>query len=132
MEPQTHLGTDSSLSGNIVELAEGRAVVELETIQAMTVDVRGLVHGGFVFSLADYAAMLAVNDPHVVLGSADVRFLRPVVVGERVVATARVLTDAGRKREVQVEASVRESKVFEGVFVCFVLAHHVLDKAEDD
>jgi acyl-coenzyme A thioesterase PaaI-like protein len=48
----------------------------------MAVDDRGLVHGGFVFGLADHAAMLAVNDPNVVLGAASTRFLKPVRVGE--------------------------------------------------
>jgi acyl-coenzyme A thioesterase PaaI-like protein len=67
----------------------------------MAADDRGLVHGGFVFGLADHAAMLAVNDPFVVLGSAEVRFLRPVVVGERLVAEARVGEVAGRKSRVR-------------------------------
>jgi acyl-coenzyme A thioesterase PaaI-like protein len=44
----------------------------------MAADQRGLVHGGFTFGLADYAAMVAVNDPNVVLGAAEVRFLAPV------------------------------------------------------
>ncbi len=69
----------------------------------MAADERGLVHGGFVFGLADYAAMLAVNHPNVVLASAEVRFLKPVVVGERLVAEAWVEETDGRKSRVQVE-----------------------------
>jgi acyl-coenzyme A thioesterase PaaI-like protein len=49
----------------------------------MVVDAHGLVHGGFVFGLADYAAMLAVNDPNVVLGAAEARFLKPVRRGDQ-------------------------------------------------
>ena len=47
----------------------------------MAADGRGLVHGGFTFGLADFAAMCAVNDPNVVLGAATCKFLAPVQVG---------------------------------------------------
>ena len=62
----------------------------MTTTNAMAADDIGLVHGGFIFGMADYAAMLAVNDPNVVLGAADVKFLKPVSVQETVVAEARV------------------------------------------
>ena len=79
------------------ETAAGTARVGLTTLPEMAVDAAGLVHGGFVFGLADHAAMLAVNDPYVVLGSAAVRFLRPVRVGERLIAEAR----RGDRRDVR-------------------------------
>ena len=78
MEARTHLDADPRLCGRPLDLAEGRAQVALDTIDSMVVDRQGLVHGGFVFGLADYAAMLAVNDPNVVLGAAATRFLKPV------------------------------------------------------
>ena len=94
----------------------------------MATDDRGLVHGGFVFGLADYAAMLAVNDPFVVLGSADTRFVAPVRVGETVVAEAERVEGKGRKHVVRVVARVAERAVFEGTFTTFVLDAHVLDR----
>lgn len=129
MKPRTHLKADPGLCGRVVELAEGSAVVVLETNDAMVVDAQGLVHGGFVFSVADYAAMLAVNESNVVLGSAETRFLRPVRCGASVTARANVVAANRRKREVEVEASAGSEKVFEGTFVCFVLEQHVLDGA---
>jgi len=101
--------------------------VALEATDSMAVDAQGLVHGGFVFGLADYAAMLAVNEPNVVLGAAETRFLKPVRVGERMVASARTVDANGRKREVRVEAAVSSEPVFEGIFTCFVLERHVLE-----
>ncbi|MEZ4322742.1 MAG: PaaI family thioesterase [Myxococcota bacterium] len=127
MEPATHPGIDRSLSGRPLTLESGRAVVQLDTIPAMRADDQGLVHGGFVFSAADYAAMLAVNDPHVVLGSAEVRFTAPVRVGESVVLTAEVGEAKGRKREVSVSGTVGERAVLEGTFTAFVLDRHVLE-----
>jgi uncharacterized protein (TIGR00369 family) len=90
------------------------------------VDAQGLVHGGFVFGLADYAAMLAVNEANVVLGAAETRFLKPVRRGDHLIAIAQTVGALGRKREVRVEATVRAEKVFEGTFTCFVLERHVL------
>jgi acyl-coenzyme A thioesterase PaaI-like protein len=51
-------------------VGEGYAVVELKTKENMRADEKNLVHGGFIFSLADYCAMLTVNEPTVVLASA--------------------------------------------------------------
>lgn len=127
MEARTHLSANPSLCGRIVELGEGRATVALETSDAMVVDTRGLVHGGFVFGLADYAAMLAVNDPHVVLGAAESKFVKPVGLGDQVVAEARTEAIDGRKHQVRVEAKVGAVLVFEGTFSCFVLERHVLE-----
>ncbi len=126
MEPRTHLRIDGGLCGTPVELKSGHASVRLRASAAMTADDQGLVHGGFVFGVADYAAMLAVNDPNVVLGSADVRFLRPVTVGEELLARAELTSTDGKKRHVHVEVTVGAKKVFEGEFICFVLPKHVL------
>ncbi len=111
-------------------LAEGRATVELTTTLAMAADAHDLVHGGFVFSLADHAAMLAINHPNVVLGSAETRFLQPVRVGETLVADARCSPPEGKKLPVVVTVWRRDASsqepVFSGTFVCFTLARHVL------
>jgi acyl-coenzyme A thioesterase PaaI-like protein len=93
----------------------------------MQVDASGLVHGGFVFGLADYAAMIAVNHPNVVLGAANVKFLKPVVVADVVQATATVREEKGKKRVVAVQVLRKDEPVFEGEFICFVLDRHVLD-----
>ena len=129
MTPSTHRCIDPTLVGSVLALAQGRASARLVTLPAMAADERGLVHGGFVFGLADYAAMLAVNDPNVVLGAAEVRFLAPVLVGEVVLAQAVRREGEGRKQVVDVCAKVGERVVFEGAFTTFVLARHVLDKA---
>ena len=129
MQANTHLGASPALVGRPVEIAPGRAVAALDTTPQMAVDDQGLVHGGFVFGLADYAAMLAVNDPNVVLGAADVRFLKPVRAGETVTATATVESEGGRKRIVRVSAARGDTEVLSGTFTCFVLDAHVLSEA---
>ena len=124
----THLAIDHSLCGTPTFVEGGRAEVRLEATREMSADDRGLVHGGFVFGLADYAAMLAVNDPNVVLGSADVRFLAPVRVGEKLTAVALMAGRQGDRREIEVSVHRREKTVFAGVFTCHVPGSHVLDR----
>jgi acyl-coenzyme A thioesterase PaaI-like protein len=62
----------------------------------------------------------------VVLGGAEVRFLKPVRAGERLLASARVETTEGKKRVVPVTVKREGETVFEGTFSCFVLDRHVL------
>ncbi len=129
MEARTHLATKARLCGEIVELAAGSARVLLEAVEEMAVDTEGLVHGGFVFGLADYAAMLAVNEPHVVLGAAECRFLAPVRVGNRLEALAVALPVQGKKHAVEAKVRCGEAVVFTATFTCFVLDHHVLESS---
>lgn len=126
MDAATHLGTDARLIGAPIRLAPGYALCQLATRADMTVDAFGLVHGSFAFGLADYAAMLAVNDPNVVLGAAQTRFLAPVAKGDVLRAEAHVRAAKGRKRVVDVVVSVDDRPVMTGTFECFVLDRHLL------
>jgi acyl-coenzyme A thioesterase PaaI-like protein len=127
MDVNTHHRINPGLCGRPLALEPGRAVVRLTTLPPMAADDRGLVHGGFVFGLADYAAMLAVNDPLVVLGAADVRFTAPVAVGEIIEAEAIIEEEVGRKHVAAVTVRRGETTVLTGRFTCFVLEKHVLD-----
>lgn len=123
----THQAINPNLCGVPQQVENGYSRVSLRTAQVMAVDHLGLVHGGFIFGLADYAAMIAVNNPNVVLGAADVKFLKPVRVDETVVAEARVEEHQGKKQWVAVSVSNdKEEVVFQGMFTCFILEQHVL------
>jgi acyl-coenzyme A thioesterase PaaI-like protein len=123
---RTHRSIDRELCGTPDEPGEGFCRVELRTTPCMAVDDTGLVHGGFVFGLADHAAMLAVNHPNVVLGGASVRFLKPVKTGDLAVCEARVLSSEAKKRTVGVTVTCGGVEVLKGELTCFVLDRHVL------
>ncbi len=125
---KTHRLIDRTLSGQPVELGEGFARVKLKTSECMVADEKGLVHGGFIFSAADYTAMLAVNHPNVVLAKAEVRFLKPVRVGEELHFEGRVVKTEGSKHQVKVLATRGGEEVFAGEFLCVVTGVHVLDR----
>jgi acyl-coenzyme A thioesterase PaaI-like protein len=73
--------------------------------------------------------MIAVNHPNVVLGSASVKFLKPVRICETVLAEATVTSVEGKKHTVHVSVKRGDEMVFQGEFVCFTLHRHVLDTA---
>lgn len=127
MELNTHPNISAELVGTVTSIDNGTARAELLATEPMASDARGLVHGGFTFGLADYAAMCAVNDPNVVLGAADCKFVAPVRVGETMVARAVIDATKGKKRVVGVVVDVAGKTVFEAAFTCFVLERHVLD-----
>jgi acyl-coenzyme A thioesterase PaaI-like protein len=127
MEQRTHEKIAAHLCGTPIALSEGKARVALEVSPEMAADGRGLAHGGFTFGLADYAAMLAVNEPTVVLAGATLKFLGPVVVGDRVEAEAAVDRTDGKKRWVKVVVKRAGQPVLEGELFAVVPDRHILD-----
>jgi len=128
-KPNTHLIASEKFVGKIISLEEGISKVTLKITPEMVVDEFGLAHGSFVFGLADYAAMLAINEPTVVLGKAEVKFIKPVILNEEVTAEAKITESNGKKIIVNVMVSNKMNEsVFEGDFVCFVLDKHILSK----
>ena len=127
MDILTHTGINQKLCGNPITLEAGFSRVELCPDDRMAVDESGLVHGGFIFGLADYAAMIAVNHPNVVLGAADVKFMKPVRTNEPIVAEASVTSKEGKKiftsrlREPISTSDLGEKSVYLQVF-----SHHRL------
>ena len=126
MNLNTHLNINTSLCGKVVKLDTNYAEVLLHTTQQMSTDSQSLIHGGFIFGAADYAAMSAVNDPYVVLGASSSKFVAPVKVGDAVLCKASVVSEKGKKKVVEVKAYVDWKLVFEGEFTTFVLDKHVL------
>jgi acyl-CoA thioesterase len=109
-----------------MKLQVGYVEVKLVTSSEMVADELGLIHGGFIFSTADYAAMLAVNEKNVVLVASDCQFLSPVKFHDEVNFVAKVRQKEGRKRNVHVEGFVLDIKVFEGEFKTVITEKHVL------
>jgi acyl-CoA thioesterase len=85
------------LGMTIDEVGPGRAVLSMTVTETM-VNGHGIAHGGYVFTLADSAFAFACNShgPHAVAAQCQISYLRPVRLGDRLVATAREIVQAGR------------------------------------
>ncbi len=126
--PKTHTSIRQDISGTPVTLAEGYSSVELIVTETMEVDSYGLTHGGFIFGMADYAAMLAVNHPNVVLARADVYFIKPVMTGNVLNASGKITSKEGMRNIVEVKITRGDEEVFSGTFHCLITDTHVLEK----
>ena len=126
---RTHLLASDEFVGKpkIIKTGKSSEVI-LNVNKKMVVDKRGLVHGGFTFNLADYASMIAVNHPNVVLLTSTVRFLKPVVYKDKLIAKARIIETEKNKNKVLCEVfNQKNERVFEGEFNCISLSQHVLE-----
>lgn len=136
MKIKTHNQIDQNICGEPISLKEGHCIVKLKTNDDMKVDKSGLIHGGFIFGAADYAAMLAVNHPNVVLGSASFDFKKPVSVSDSIYAEANLLGESNGKKvvKVKVRKNSQDSKEIIGIgqFTCFILKQHILEDKKDE
>jgi acyl-CoA thioesterase len=86
-----------ALGMEILEIAPGRATLAMTIRETMT-NGHGMCHGGYIFTLADSAFAFASNgyDQRTVAQHCSVSFLRPVQLGERLIADCVERTRAGR------------------------------------
>ena len=127
MDINTHLKIDTNISGECIDLQTDYAKVKLCTKDFMCADNHGLIHGGFIFSCADYCAMLAINDPNVVLAKSNTKFTAPVKLNDIVLFEANVISSDSFKSEIEVTARVEQKDVFKGVFFTATLKKHIFD-----
>ena len=99
------------------EVGEGQATACL-TVEPGMINGIEVIHGGFVFALADYAFACAANSvlPRVATVDAQISFLAPARVGETLVAEATVSFNGGRRIivDVTVRSDHRTVALFRG------------------
>jgi acyl-coenzyme A thioesterase PaaI-like protein len=129
---KSHLKTyeliKNSLSGYLMKLEDDYAKVSLKCISDMSVDNKGLIHSGFMFNAANFAAIAAINEPNSILVGSKTKFLAPVKIDDVVIFEADSRFSDSRKRDIDVIGKVDGVKVFEGEFYCVVMNEHILDK----
>ncbi|AOO65472.1 PaaI family thioesterase [Sulfurospirillum halorespirans] len=129
---KTHLKIKSTLVGNLVAMAKNTSKVVLQTTHDMSVDEFGLIHSGFLFGSAEYAAVAAVNEPNVVVIGCRSKFFAPAKVGDLITFEAKGRFEDARKREIKVIGMINEIKVFEGLFQAVLLEKHILQTKIDE
>lgn len=122
---QTHDKIRTNLCGTIIKLTNGYSKTTLQTTKDMILDDLGLIHSGFIFGAADYAAAVAVNEPNVVIIGSRSKFLAPAKLDDLIEFEARAKFEDSRKREIKVIGYINEIKVYEGIFQAVVLEQHI-------
>lgn len=105
--------------GEIIDLElDRRAISILDITEELVFSRNKIARGHHLFAQANSLAVAVINDELALTAKAEVRFIRQVKMGERVVAKAKVIERENEKGRtiVEVESFVNQELVFRGVF----------------
>jgi len=108
--------------GEIVDLQLDKSGISLFEIAGEHVFSRsGIARGHHIFAQANSLAVAVINDEVALTASAELRYIRPVRLGEKCIAKAYVRSGglAKGKAKVDVFTYVGEEMVFQGHFVIY-------------
>ncbi|WP_295739922.1 hotdog domain-containing protein, partial [uncultured Helicobacter sp.] len=106
----------SNIVGELVELYRDKAIVRFRPNERMIMDESKMIHAGFVFNAASFAAMAAINKKYSVLIASDVKFLAPIELGHEITFKAQAIQSDTKKCEVKVEGFLLDIKIFDSLF----------------
>lgn len=103
--------------GEIIDLQLDHSAISLLDIQEEHVFSRNrIARGHHLFAQANSLAIAVIDDELALTSSAEIRFLRAVRVGERVIAKAQVLETVDDRSQVKVDSFIGKELVFSGWF----------------
>lgn len=116
LDPVKSLGIDEVI-GEVVDLqldVQGISVLDIkeEHVFART----QIARGHYIFAQANSLAVALINADVALTATARIRFIRPVKLGERLVAKAVVRSSSGDESRVRVETKVQNEVVFSASF----------------
>lgn len=110
--------SETELIGELIDIQPGNnAISILDITDAMVLHRTKIARGHYLFAQANSLAIALVEADVVLTGSARVRYKRPVRVGERVVAKAKVKVRKGTNYLISVYSSVDDEIVFKAQFI---------------
>jgi len=113
---------DQELIGELMELVIGeRARSELMIAESMVLAKARVARGHYLFAQANSLAIALVDAPMALTGSAELKFIRPVQLGEVAVAVGKVLKRKRNKYWVQVSVHVGTEEVLRGDWILFAI-----------
>lgn len=104
----------AGLGMQLLDVGPGYATMAMTVTEAMT-NGHGMVHGGFVFLLADSTFAFACNSrgDKTVAQGCQISFLKPGKLGDRMVATAHEVWQEGRSGIYDINVSVGDETIAE-------------------
>jgi len=108
--------------GELVDIEpDVQGISILVTTTEMVFEKTRIVRGHFLYGQAESLALAIVHADIVVTGLVNVKYKRPVQVGERLIAKAEVIRRKGNKHVVLVTIRSGEEQVFRAKFVVVAL-----------
>lgn len=113
---------EQELVGQLWELDLGvKAVSALDTTMEMTFEKTKIVRGHHIFAQANSLAVALVDAPVALTANANLRFIRPVYPGERLVCTAVLAETEGARIHIDVATTSSDQPVFSGRFTIAII-----------
>ncbi|MET3288433.1 transcription factor FapR [Brevibacillus fluminis] len=116
LDPVKSLGIDEVI-GEVVDLqldVQGISVLDIKEEHVFT--RTQIARGHYIFAQANSLAVALINADVALTATARIRFIRPVKLGERLVAKAVVRSSSGDESRVRVETRVQNEVVFSASF----------------
>ncbi|MFC0188932.1 transcription factor FapR [Fictibacillus aquaticus] len=106
--------------GEIIDLQLDESAISILDIKGEHVFSRtSIARGHHLFAQANSLAVAIIDDELALTASADIRFIRQVKAGERVVAKAKVSKRGTERTVVEVSSYVDKEMVFSGKFLMY-------------
>lgn len=106
--------------GEIIDLQLDESAISILDIKEEHVFSRNkIARGHHVFAQANSLAVAIINDELALTAKASIRFSRPVRVGERIIAKAKVKETGSERSIVEVNSFVEKELVFNGEFTMY-------------
>lgn len=116
----------AEIVGELIDLTLGKQGISiLETDEAMAFKKTNIVRGHHIFSQAESLAMAVIDADVALTGVANIKYLKPIYLGDKLVAKAELVRIRGNKHFVHVKISVNQKQVFRGKFIFVSLSMDV-------
>ena len=103
--------------GEVIDLQFDQSGISILDIRKEHVFARNhIARGHYLFAQANSLAVAIIDGEVVLTRSAQIRFVRPVRLGERCIAYAKVISKDQARFEIQVKTRVNQEVVFQGIF----------------
>lgn len=110
----------NEIIGDVIELQLDQYGISLLEIDETKVFKKtGIARGHYIFAQANSLAVALINQEIALTAKADIRFIRPVYLNERLIAKARVVNSKDDRSEIEINTYVGEEIVFKGMFTIF-------------
>ena len=104
--------------GELIDIQPGKSAISiLDTNKDMVFEKSQVVRGQYIYAQAESIA-LAIIDANVALtGVANIKYKRPILAGEKLIAKAEVIRKRANKYFVWVMIYIKQQEVFRGKFI---------------
>lgn len=106
--------------GDVIELQlDQYGISFMEINETQVFKKTGIARGHYIFAQANSLAVALINQEIALTAKADIRFIRPVHLKERLIAKASVVESKEDRSEIEVNTYVGNEVVFKGFFTVY-------------